>query len=374
MDSRDHAGPRRTQPYAGDFVLIQVGPARASGGISDVMRAIDGWSRTSGRATVVVSTSCDGSPLKRVGAGIAGILRAAWVMSTTPSSLVHVHTASNGSFLRKSVVVLCAALIGRPVLLHIHGGGFSIFATGGSRLRSSWVSGILGRADAVCAVSDQVRAAVHQLAPEVPITVLPNPATLLCGRPTDSRSRTVLFLGRLGLTKGTDVLLAAIRLLQSAGVAAHFVLAGDGDVADTRASTEQTPSLPCVAIPGWVDHGEVHRLLHESSIFCLPSRYEGLPMALLQAMGHGLACVVTPAGGMGEIVIDGVNGLVVPKDDPEALAVALGALLEDSALRSCLGRRAARDIHASYSPEIVMPQLDGVYRTLLAKRGCRVSP
>ena len=356
---------------ARDPVLIQVGPARASGGISDVMRAIDGWSHASGRVTVLVNTSCDGSVLRRAGVGVAGVLRAAWAILTTPRSLVHVHAASNGSFLRKSVVVLTARLTGRPILLHIHGGGFSAFATGGSRLRRSWVSAVLRRADAVCVVSEQVKQAVHQLEPEVPISVLPNPATLLCGRLTDSRQRRVLFLGRLGLTKGTDVLLTAIRLLQSADVAAPFVLAGDGGVEGTRAAVLRLPTPSCVQVPGWVDEVDVHRLLHESSVFCLPSRYEGLPMALLQAMGHGLACVVTPVGGMGEVVIDGVSGLVVPQDDPESLAVAVGALLEDSDLRACLGRRAAHDIERSYSPEIVMRRLDAIYSALLADRGRR---
>ena len=366
-----HRGTWSPRGAARDTVLIQVGPARAPGGISDVMRAIDGWSHASGRVTVLVNTSCDGSVLRRAGVGLAGVLRAAWAILTTPRSLVHVHAASNGSFLRKSVVVLTARLTGRPILLHIHGGGFSAFATGGSRLRRSWVSAVLRRADAVCVVSEQVKQAVHQLAPEVPVSVLPNPATLLCGRLTDSRQRRVLFLGRLGLTKGTDVLLTAIRLLQSADVAAPFVLAGDGGVEGTRAAVLRLPTPSCVQVPGWVDEVDVHRLLHESSVFCLPSRYEGLPMALLQAMGHGLACVVTPVGGMGEVVIDGVNGLVVPQDDPESLAVAVGALLEDSDLRACLGRRAAHDIERSYSPDIVMRRLDGIYSALLADRGRR---
>lgn len=354
---------------ARDPVLIQVGPARAPGGISDVMRAIDDWSRASGQTTVIVNTSCGGSVFRRAGVGIAGILRATWVMHTTPRALVHVHSASNGSFLRKTAVVLAARSAGRPVLLHIHGGGFSAFTTGGSRLRRPWVSAVLRRADAICVVSEQVKQAVHELEPDVPISVLPNPATLLCGRLTDSRQRRVLFLGRLGLTKGTDVLLAAIELLQSANVTADFVLAGDGDVEGARAAVLRLPAPSNVQVPGWVDRTEVHRLLHESSVFCLPSRYEGLPMALLQAMGHGLACVVTPVGGMGEIVIDGVNGLVVPQDDPEALAVAVGALLDDPDIRACVGRRAARGTGGVYSPQIVMRQLDGIYGALLADKG-----
>ena len=62
-------------------------------------------------------------------------------------------------------------------------------------------------------------------------------------------------------------------------------------------------------------------------------------MALLQAMGHGLACVVTSVGGMSEIVTDGVSGLVVRPEDPGPLAVALGAVLEDADLRETSGQK-----------------------------------
>jgi glycosyltransferase involved in cell wall biosynthesis len=331
------------------------------------MRAIDDWVRSDGDQTVVVRTSCEGSLPKRVLVGIAGLLRAAWMIRWTTDALVHVHSASRGSFLRKSLVLLAARLNGKPVLLHIHGGGFSSFANSGSKLRKAWVAAALRQADAICVVNADTGAMVRRLNPRAQVVVLPNPATLLCGRVTECRQPRVLFLGRLGVTKGTDVLLEAIRLLQTAGVSAEYVLAGDGEIDATRTAVVTLPLPEAVRVPGWLESMDVHRLLHESSVFCLPSRREGMPMALLQAMGHGLACVVTSVGGMGEIVTDGVSGLVVPPEDPWPLAVAMGSVLEDADLRWKLGQNAARDVAGTYSVETAMTRLREVYSSLLSE-------
>ena len=258
-------------------------------------------------------------------------------------------------------------MLDRPILLHIHGGGFSSFATR-TCLRRAWVSGVLKRADAVCVVNQQTQKAIHQLRPTARTIVLPNPATMLCGRLTDPESRQVLFLGRLGLTKGTDTLLEAIARLQLARIEADYVLAGDGDVEGARLTASQPPAPDRVKVTGWLDPPNVHRLLHRSSIFCLPSRFEGLPMALLQAMGHGLACIVTPVGGMREVVGNGVSGIHVHEDDPEGLAVAIGSLLGDAALRASLGRAAARRVAQSHAPDRFAQRLDGVYSDILVRR------
>jgi glycosyltransferase involved in cell wall biosynthesis len=86
---------------------------------------------------------------------------------------------------------------------------------------------------------------------------------------------------------------------------------------------------------------DVLELLPGFDVFALSSRFEGLPIALLEAMATGLACVVTRVGGIPEVVTDGRDGLLVEPGDPDALATALGKVLADDQLRADLGRRAA---------------------------------
>jgi len=359
---------------ASERVLIQVGPARGSGGIADVMRAIDDWARRQGRPSRVINTSCDGGPAKRLVVGIAGVARAAVCILAVPHSLVHVHSASYGSFLRKSLVISAAHRLRRPLVVHIHGGEFAVYVANGSSWRRARVSRALQRADTVIVLNETVEHTLRNLEPRADVRILENPATLVCGVATDPTSRQVLFLGHLERHKGIDVLLQAIGKLQADGLDADFVLAGDGEVERTRAVASHLPHPEHVHIPGWLDTERVHQVLHESSIFCLPSRAEGLPMALLQAMGHGLACVVTPVGGMGRLVDDGETGRIVPADDARALAIALGELLRDRDLRASLGARAFSLIQDKYTPETVMRHLDAIYRDILDRRSARAVP
>ena len=74
-------------------------------------------------------------------------------------------------------------------------------------------------------------------------------------------------------------------------------------------------------------------LLSESSVFCLPSTDEGVPMALLESMAYGLACVVTPVGGIPEVIVDGQNGVLTPVGNADELAENLKSVLLDTSRR-----------------------------------------
>jgi glycosyltransferase involved in cell wall biosynthesis len=99
-------------------------------------------------------------------------------------------------------------------------------------------------------------------------------------------------------------------------------------------------------------------------IFVLPSRYEGLPLSLLEAMAQGCPVVVSNVGGMREVVRDGTEGYVVPSQDPLALASSVGVLLDDPEKRTAMGRAAAQRVE-EFSIEASMRQVEEVYSSLL---------
>src|SRR5947208_621841 len=138
--------------------------------------------------------------------------------------------------------------------------------------------------------------------------------------------------------------LAAARLLRHAD--AHIVIVGDGP---RRASLEQAiraHSLEHRArILGFRSHGQVPQILSHCDLFCLPSRYEELSSALLEAMRAGLPIVATRVGGLPE-ALDGA-GILVDPDDPAALAEAIDALLSDRDLARRLAT-AARERARGY--------------------------
>lgn len=162
----------------------------------------------------------------------------------------------------------------------------------------------------------------------------------------------LLFVGRLVEKKGLGVLLDAVRRLPQ-GLDWHLEVLGDGPL---RAElTERASGLP-VTFGGAASREELARAYARSTIVVVPSvpaasgDQDGLPTVLLEAMGSGRAVVASDLPGIDEAVTDGKTGLLVPPNDPEALAEALQGLLADGARRDEIAR-AARERSDDFTVE-----------------------
>lgn len=155
-------------------------------------------------------------------------------------------------------------------------------------------------------------------------------------------------VGRLNAQKGFDVLLQALQQLHHEdGV--RLLIVGGGE--EHEALTRQSSALGLgeqVRITGWTD--QVRDFLSRGDVFVLPSRSEGFPLAIVEAMLAGLPVVASEVGGVPEAVSDGESGLLVPKDDPERLATALQRLIDDPQLRVRMGRR-GRNLATRFTDE-----------------------
>ncbi len=164
--------------------------------------------------------------------------------------------------------------------------------------------------------------------------------------------------------KGHRYLLDAAVIVGRAVPEARFVLVGRGpDEAETRERASRLGLGDRVLFAGFRE--DATRVASAFDVFVLPSLFEGLSIALVEAMALGKPPVVTTVGGNREVVREGVSGLTVPPRDPEALARAIVTLIEDSALRSSLGagaRRRASDFDIRSSVE----RQRRVYEELLA--------
>ena len=135
-----------------------------------------------------------------------------------------------------------------------------------------------------------------------------------------------LSLGRLSERKGSyDLVNAFASLSPELRARARLVLAGDGDVEGVRQLA--APLGDSVRVLSWIDSAERDRLLDASDVFVLPSHAEGLPMALLEAMAAGLPAIVTPVGGIPDVLTHGAEGLLVEPGTSYQLAAAMTRLL-----------------------------------------------
>jgi glycosyltransferase involved in cell wall biosynthesis len=141
----------------------------------------------------------------------------------------------------------------------------------------------------------------------------------------------VLFVGNLVAVKGVDVLLKAWSRLAAAGVLGsedRLAIVGDGpERGRLQAQAEALGLGPRVAFAGAVAFAEVPRWMAASDVLCLPSRSEGTPNVVVEALASGVPVVATRVGGVPELVRQGENGLLVPPEDAPALAEALASAL-----------------------------------------------
>jgi L-malate glycosyltransferase len=160
-------------------------------------------------------------------------------------------------------------------------------------------------------------------------------------------------------------LLEAACVLRDRGVAVRIVAVGQGQLeAQTRALHERLGLGGRVMLLGRRD--DAVRVLAACDLFTLASDNEGLPVAVMEALALGLPVVATAVGGVPEAVTDGVEGLLVPPKQPEALAGAIAALARDPARRVEMGA-AARAASARFDIRVAAARMEDLYREVLAR-------
>jgi len=177
----------------------------------------------------------------------------------------------------------------------------------------------------------------------------------------------VLLAGRMLREKGVLYFVEAARRLRRRGVAAHFVLAGAPDPFNAGTVTE-------AELRNWVREGVVDWLgpcadmpsvIRSAHVICLPTYYrEGVPRILLESAASGRALVTTDMPGCRDVVRDGVNGLVVPPHDVDALETALERMILDGGMRARMGAAARRVAEQEFALGPVLERFWSVYRSL----------
>jgi glycosyltransferase involved in cell wall biosynthesis len=177
----------------------------------------------------------------------------------------------------------------------------------------------------------------------------------------------LLAVGRLVAKKGFDTFVEACGLLDREGVAFEATIIGeDDDVGDNFSVGEDLRRRIArlglenrVHMLGQIGQAELFEHYREATVFCLPCRVlengdrDGIPNVLLEAMSCGVPVVSTPVSGIPELVEDGTNGLLVPQDDPEALAAALRKLHENPDLVSRFGHGGRTTVRERFDGDVL---------------------
>ncbi len=164
----------------------------------------------------------------------------------------------------------------------------------------------------------------------------------------------IIAVGRLEEKKGFDVLLRALKILADQGLRPRCLIVGDGPQLMKLEALIKELKLTTVELTGEKDLGQVKRLMADSIMLVHPGRIaknldcDGIPNVILEAMALGRPVVASAVGGIPELIRDGVNGILVEPDNPEALSAAIGKLLADRSLSGRMGNAAKEHVKKSF--------------------------
>jgi glycosyltransferase involved in cell wall biosynthesis len=315
-----------------------------------------------------VTTHDEGSMLHRI-----AVFTKAWLSLLRQGllqkvDLVHIHLSNGGSVLRKALLVLTAKALKLPVLVHANGAEFHTTYESLPRWLQALVTATFSACQSFVVVTNLWRDYYVEQVGLSPsrVHVLANPTKLPEQVPDRQGSKFVqfVFCGRVGDRKGTfDLIQAVAQLPAEVRQTLKLIIAGDGEVERAQQMVEQLGLQETVQLLGWVDAAQRDCLLQQSDVFVLPSYNEGLPLALMEAMGWGLPVLTTPVSGIPDIVSTEQNGLLVPAGAVPELSMAIARLVQSEALRLRLGK-AARQTMAAYDIHPFYEQMLQIYSTM----------
>jgi glycosyltransferase involved in cell wall biosynthesis len=277
---------------------------------------------------------------------------------------VQVQASDFQAFWESALYVVISRLAGKPVIMRI-GGSFDYFYSASSARAQALIRCVLQWPDLLIVQSEYWRKLAGELGRATDVVVLPNWISdrVIAPAHTGNEIPVCMFLaGSEAKHKGSEEILGAMRALKAAGARVRFrILAAAPSLS---ADIEREGLSDMAAVEGFVSHDRVLDAMRSADIFLLPSRGEGFPNSLLEAMASGAAAIVTPVGAVPEIVGDGA-GVIIPVRDSDALTAAIVRLSGDQEFRQGMAHLAQTRLRACYTERVVLPVLEQAWTSLL---------
>jgi glycosyltransferase involved in cell wall biosynthesis len=263
-------------------------------------------------------------------------------ISANKPDVIHLNT----SFEPRSIVrdlVLAKAGRQRPVVLHVHGGRFVMADFENSAL-ASLADRLLRTVSRVIVLSGPEAENILKRTPGLDISVVPNAVSSerFSYAERSWGEKTIVYLGRLDEAKGLSEMVESCRQLTAQGFKFNFACYGTGRDQDEFIRRMTSVLGDRFHFGGVIRGVEKVEALRSADVFLMPSRYEGLPLALLEAMACGCVPVVSDRGSIPTVVDDGRNGFLVDPGDITQIVGKLKFLLSEGEPGWDLLRRAAR--------------------------------
>ncbi len=282
--------------------------------------------------------------------------------------IVHIHMSYKGSFFRKYLIHCLCRLFGIKDIVHLHGSEFQKWYQASAEQTRKKIRRLLRESGRVIVLGAKWEKIVLEIEPGTNTFVLGNAVAIPeeTAQWNDEKIQ-VLFLGVLIQRKGAADLLHAIHRLNEDGKCGkfRFIIAGSGEEeAFLREQSSRLRLDDFVEFVGWLTEDRKRDVLKKSQIFVLPSYYEGLPMAAIEAAAYGLPIIATDVGDMSSIVMNGINGYLIQPGEIEKLAESMERVASDKEGYLRMGHASRRIAEERFSDLEYFRKMKGLYRAL----------
>jgi glycosyltransferase involved in cell wall biosynthesis len=367
--SEKPVGGHRNLPQMPSLVLqVSPGGLEHGGGIGRMIGyMIDAWDGHPGRPKIQVLDT----------RGSGHIIFAPWyflralcgiALQAKHRPLLHVHVAGRGSTIRKIILVHYGRALKLPIVLHLHDYNYRDSLGRFPKLIQRAARSMFEKADMVVVlgaddrnlVENDIGVCANRIA--VVSNAVPKPQCKF-NPPSPIGTAHIVFVGNPSRRKGLHDLIAALAEESLVNLNWRLSVAGGGpEVEDFRAMVRGVGLSARVDFLGWVGRAEISDLLQSADLLVLPSYAEGMAMSVLEGMSYRLCIVCTNVGSLKEVIVDGLNGLVVEPGRVDQLANALRRGISDPGLRQKLGSQAARLFSEKFDAANYPERIERVYQ------------
>ncbi len=274
--------------------------------------------------------------------------------------IIHIHSASKGSFIRKSIILNISKIFKVKTIFHIHGSNFEVYIN--ETHNKKYMINTLERADIIIVLSENMRNLIEKLSQNTNIYILNNSVIIPERNLYNNDGNIVLFLGRIGIRKGFYDLIEAIKKIEmNISSSITFEICGDGEI---EKAIKLTKNMKNVNIRGWINFEEKNYLMSDTILNVLPSYHEGLPMTILETMSRGIPNISTNIAGIPDVIINDDNGYLITPGNIEELSIKLETLINNKIKRLEFSERAYNQIKNNFNSSVIFEKLVDIYKKL----------
>lgn len=341
-------------------VLVVATSRKTRGGITSVVKAHENGEQWKKFHCRWIETHRDGNAIRKLWYFATALLE--YIVLLPFYDIVHIHVATTKSAQRKIVFFELAKLLGKKTIFHFHPSNEKfLFEPSNKKLYTK----LFSRADLIIVLSEQWKRWINEaLGLSSNIQVLYNPCPSV-NRREEFRKNFILFAGTIIPRKGYETLLRGFALIAQKHPDWMVLFAGNGEIDNAMKIAKELQIENQVKFLGCISGEAKEKTFQQASIYCLASDGEGFPMGVLDAWAYGIPCVVTPVGGIPDIVENGKNGLIFNVGDYRKLSSQLELLIDDENLRKRIVAKADEYVHNEFDITRINRRLGDIYTHLV---------